>query len=101
MGKLTDDEAKMLAELEAKKNAPDDPEPDDDDDQDDDGHVIVLRGSKADAFLSSLFPSGKGKGKGKGEPEGKPDDDGKPDDGKPDDDDDDPEPKQQTHRFFR
>lgn len=51
MAKLTAEEKAQLDALRAKEEAPDD-EPDGDGD---DGHVIVLRGSRADAFLSSLL----------------------------------------------
>ena len=102
MGKLTDEQARQLAELEQLRDAPDDPEPDGDGDQDDDddGHVIVLRGKRADSFLSGLLGSGKSKqsksSKSSGEPAGDGDGDGEGDgDGDPD-----PEPPR-THRYFR
>lgn len=53
MAKLSKEEADQLAALRAKEEAPDEPE--DDGDGGDDGHVIVLRGSRADAFLNSLL----------------------------------------------
>jgi hypothetical protein len=55
MAKLSKDEADQLAALRAKEEAPDEPEGDDDDGQGDDGHVIVLRGSRADSFLEQLL----------------------------------------------
>lgn len=53
MAKMSKEQADQLAELERLRDAPD--EADDDQGDDDDGHVIVLRGSRADAFLSSLL----------------------------------------------
>lgn len=52
MGKLSKEEADQLAALRAKEEAPDE-EPDDT--GDDEGHVIVLRGPRADSFLESLL----------------------------------------------
>jgi hypothetical protein len=52
MGKLSKEEADQLAALRAKEEAPDE-EPDDA--GDDEGHVIVLRGPRADSFLESLL----------------------------------------------
>lgn len=50
---LTKEQADQLAELERLRDAP---EPEQDDDgPDDGGHVIVLRGSRADSFLESLL----------------------------------------------
>lgn len=61
MAKLTDEERAQLEALQAKHDAPDEPEGDDDQGDGDDGHVIVLRGSRADSFLSELLGTGKAK----------------------------------------
>lgn len=52
MGKLSKEEAEQLAALRAKEEAPDEEA---DDAGDDEGHVIVLRGPRADSFLESLM----------------------------------------------
>jgi hypothetical protein len=53
MAKLSKEEADQLAALRAKEEAPD--EPAEGDDGDDDGHVILLRGARADSFLAALL----------------------------------------------
>lgn len=113
MAKLTPEQEKQLADLEALRDAPDD-DPEDDDDTDD-GHVVVLRGSRADSFLSELLGSGKPKTKAKapagkpagkgpaGKPAGKPPAEDDPDDDDPPGDDppDDDAPPPRANRYFR
>lgn len=107
---LTKEQLAQLAELERLRDEPD-PEPNDDD-TGDDGHVIVLRGSRADSFLESLLGPAKpprkaasagnarsrpakaqGKGAGAVDDEDQGDDD--PEGGAPD-----PEPPR-SNRYFR
>jgi hypothetical protein len=104
--KLSKEQAEQLAELERLRDEPD--EPDEPQGDGDDGHVIVLRGTRADAFLERLMgpapaPAGKppvkktppGNRKSapagtQGDPEGEPE-------GDPEGD---PEPERK-HRYFR
>lgn len=115
MAKLSADEQKMLDELSAKRDAPDD-----DASTNFDGDVIVLRGSRADTLIDRLFgggarsssaPADPGKEKPPAKPKGKPDaapaadaaGDDAPDDGDeddPDGDDVDDPPAQPGHRYF-
>lgn len=109
MAKLTKEEQEQLAALRAKEEAPDD---DDDDGQGDDGHVIVLRGSRADSFLESLLgpskparkapPAGNGKrppAGTKSKPGPADDDQGDDDQGDGEEQDDTPPPR--ANRYFR
>lgn len=106
---LSKEQQEQLAELERLRDAPDDDGPDDDDAGPDDGHVIVLRGSRADSFLASLLGPEKPKAT-KAAPAGAPRprktaapgkrtaaDDAADDTG---DDDGEPEPPKQN-RYFR
>lgn len=67
---LSKEQADQLAELERLRDAPED------EDQGDDGHVIVLRGARADSFLAQLIgpgaPARKAAPKPAGKPAGKP-----------------------------
>jgi hypothetical protein len=113
---LSKEQQEQLAELERLRDEPD--EPDDDDTGGDDGHVIVLRGSRADSFLSELLGTGTGKSPAKAKagapPAGKSSGRTAPvrTGGKPpakpvetdDDDDPDPEPDPappRANRYFR
>jgi len=105
MAKLSDEEAQQLAALRAKEEAPDEPEGDDQGDGDDDGHVIVLRGTRADAFLQSLIGPSKPAKKAAARKPGKPatGDQGDGDQGDGDDDqgDGDDAPPPRVNRFFK
>lgn len=54
MAKLSDEEKAQLDALRAKEEAPEE-EPEGQGDGDDGGHVVVLRGKRADTFLESLI----------------------------------------------
>lgn len=66
MAKLSKEQEDQLAELERLRDAPDEPEQDDD--GGDDGHVIVLRGSRADSFLAQLLGPAPKRGNSASEP---------------------------------
>jgi hypothetical protein len=104
MAKLSDEEAQQLAALRAKEEAPDEPEGDEQGDGDD-GHVIVLRGTRADAFLQSLIGPAKPAKKAAARKPGKPatGDQGDGDQGDGDDDqgDGDDAPPPRVNRFFK
>lgn len=63
---LSREQQEQLAELERLRDEPDEP---DEPEGADDGHVIVLRGSRADQFLTSLL--GPAPSAGKSAPAGK------------------------------
>lgn len=115
MARMTKEQADQLAELERLRDAPDDDADDDQGAADDGGHVIVLRGSRADSFLADLLgpakparpaPAGGKGGRQQRTPAKSAADKAKAeqdadDDDQADDDQADEQPPARTNRYFR